>query len=299
MYNYGETYISKMNTPENMYYVIIEGKKEFIRDPSTLQHLYLGEDHQVAIDSVIQTKMVPGSVQVNHINSMSSVTVAFDVAKGYALSEAIAAVEAEAKRLLPPQIMRGLAGNSAAFKATFKQLTILILLAVFVIYVILGILYENFVYPLVPLSALPVAVLGGLATLLLFHAKLSIYALIGLIMLIGIVMKNGILVIDFALEELEQEGKSPLEAVISACLVRFRPIVMTTLAAMMGSVPVALGVGGTVSEGRAPLGLVVVGGLIFSQIVTLFVIPAFFLFVCQIHSYFKNKYKIFKSVDQN
>ncbi len=299
MYNYGETYISKMNTPQNMYYVIIEGKKEFIRDPSTLQNLYLGQEQQVAIDSVIETKMVPGSIQVNHINTMSSVTVAFDVAKGYALSEAIAAVEAEAEKLFPPEVIRALAGNSAAFKETFKQLTILILLAVFVIYIILGILYENFIYPLVPLSALPVAVLGGLATLLIFSEMLSIYALIGLIMLIGIVMKNGILVIDFALEELKESGKSPLEAVISACLVRFRPIVMTTLAAMMGSIPVALGVGGTVAEGRAPLGLVVVGGLIFSQIVTLFVIPAFFLFVCQIHDYFVAKYHLFKTIEKS
>ncbi|MBM3192443.1 MAG: efflux RND transporter permease subunit, partial [Chlamydiae bacterium] len=299
MYNYGETYISKMNTPENMYYVILEGEKPFIRDPSSLHNLYVGEDHQVAVDSVIETKMTSGSIQINHLNTMSSVTIAFDVAEGHALSEAIAAVEEEAAKLLPPEIIRGLAGNTAAFKQTFMQLTIFILLAVFVVYIILGILYENFIYPLVPLSALPIAILGGLLTLLVFRERLSIYALIGLIMLIGIVMKNGILVVDFALEEFREKGASPLKAVVAACLVRFRPIIMTTFAAMMGSVPVALGIGGTLSQGRAPLGLVVVGGLLFSQVVTLFVIPAFFLYVCQVQEHFTTKFSLFKKLEED
>jgi len=290
MYNYGETYISKINAPENLYYVILEGNKDAIRSPDKLSQLYLGQKEPVAIDSVIKTNMQPGPVQVNHLNTMSSVTVAFDVAPGYALSDAIVAIEEEAQKTLPPEIIGNLAGNTEAFKRTFKELTILIVLAVFVIYVILGILYENFLHPFTPLSALPVAVFGGLFTLILFQQTLSIYALIGLILLIGIVMKNGILIIDFALEEMKDNGKEPLEAVISASVVRFRPILMTTFAAMMGAVPVALGIGGTISEGRAPLGMVIIGGLLFSQLVTLFVIPAFFLFTCQLQSYLFKKY---------
>lgn len=297
MYNYGETYVSKMNAPENMYYVILEGNPEAIKSPEKLSNLYVGSrDKQVAVESVIKTEIKPGPVQINHLNTMSSVTVAFDVAPGYALSDAILAIEEEATKILPEEIIRNLAGNTAAFKKTFKQLTILIILAIFVIYIILGILYEDFLHPLTPLSALPVAVLGGLLTLLVFREKLSIYALIGLIMLIGIVMKNGILIVDFALEEIHENGKTPFEGVISACIVRFRPIIMTTLAAMMGSVPVALGIGGTVSEGRAPLGMVVVGGLIFSQIVTLFVLPAFFLFITNMQDFFIKKYSIFRAI---
>jgi len=290
MYNYGETYISKINAPENLYYVILEGTPSAITGPDKLSQLYLGDNQQVAIESVIKTHVQPGPVQINHINTMSAVTIAFDVAPGYALSQAIAAIEEEAKQVLPQEIIGNLAGNTEAFKKTFKELTILIILAIFVIYVILGILYENFLQPFTPLSALPVAVFGGLLTLLIFHERLSIYALIGLIMLIGIVMKNGILIVDFALEEMHENKKSPFDAVVSACVIRFRPILMTTLAAMMGSVPVALGVGGTVSEGRAPLGMVVVGGLVFSQIVTLFVLPGFFLFICQIQEYILKKY---------
>jgi hydrophobic/amphiphilic exporter-1 (mainly G- bacteria), HAE1 family len=296
MYNYGETYISKMNAPENMYYVILEGNKDAVRSPDKLSQLYLGKDKQVAIESVIKTHILPGPVQINHINTMSSVTVAFDVAPGYALSDSIAAIEEEADRILPAEIMGNLAGNTEAFKKTFRELTILIILAIFVIYIILGILYENFLHPFTPLSALPVAVFGGLLTLLLFRETLSIYALIGLIMLIGIVMKNGILIVDFALEEMELNQQNPFEAVVAACLVRFRPIVMTTFAAMMGSIPVALGIGGTISEGRAPLGVVVIGGLVFSQFVTLFVLPAFFLFVCQLQTTILKKYPIFKAL---
>jgi HAE1 family hydrophobic/amphiphilic exporter-1 len=296
MYNYGQTYISKINAPENTYYVILEGNEEAISSPEKLRNLYLGTQDQVAIESVITTETKPGPVQVNHLNTMSAVTIAFDAAPGYALSDAIAAIEEEAHNTLPESIIRNLAGNTAAFKKTFKQLTILIILAVFVIYIILGILYEDFLHPFTPLSALPVAVLGGLLTLLIFRQKLSIYALIGFIMLIGIVMKNGILIVDFTLEEIRDHHKSPFDAVISACLVRFRPIVMTTLAAMMGSVPVALGIGGTVSEGRAPLGMVVVGGLIFSQVVTLFVLPAFFLFITQLQDFFVRKYAVFRDI---
>ncbi len=315
MYAYGETYISKINEPQNMYYVILENTRDTLKDPQDTSLLYVGKKSnrvndsnlvnedldtfrttQVAINSVTDQKLVPGAQEINHINTVNSVTIAFNVGEGYALSDSIKVVEEVAKEIVPPTIMKSLAGNTAAFKKTFEQLTVLLLLAVFVIYIILGILYENFIQPITPLSALPVAVFGGLATLLIFNEKLSIYALIGLIMLIGIVMKNGILIVDFALEEMNDNGKSPYDAVVSACLVRFRPIIMTTLAAMMGSIPVAMGVGGTVAQGRAPLGMVVVGGLAFSQVVTLFVIPAFFLFVSQVNKHCVEKYKLFRPI---
>lgn len=315
MYAYGETYISKINQPENMYYVILENFPKYQKDPQDTSLLYVGKrterviddnvdnddlddfnPNQIAINSVTEQKLVSAPTEINHTNTINSVTVAFNVGEGYALSDAIKALEQTAEQVLPPTIIKFLAGNTAAFKQTFKQLTVLLILAVFVIYIILGILYENFIQPITPLSALPVAVFGGLLTLLIFNEQLSIYALIGLIMLIGIVMKNGILIVDFAIEEIEDNGKSPYDAVVSACLVRFRPIIMTTLAAMMGAVPVALGIGGTVAKGRAPLGMVVVGGLVFSQVITLYVIPAFFLFVCKVNKFFVEKYSIFRPV---
>lgn len=317
MYAYGETYISKINEPQNMYYVILENEKKYLKDPEDTSLLYVGkrtnqvesdntfntqfdvfDSNQVAVDSVIKKKIVPGPLEINHLNTINAVTIAFDVNEDYALSQAIAAIEEEASKILPGTVMRSLAGNTAAFKETFTELTILLLLAIFVIYIILGILYENFLHPITPLSALPVAVFGGLVTLLIFGEALSIYALIGLIMLIGIVMKNGILIVDFALEEMESTQCSAEKAAIKASLVRFRPIIMTTLAAMMGSVPVALGIGGTVAEGRAPLGMVVVGGLIYSQLITLFVIPAVFVVVSKLSESFKSKYELFRTMDE-
>lgn len=275
MYTLGETYISEMRAPENLYYVILEGNKDAVADPSKLQRLYL--NNEVALEGVIDTHMDLQPLQINHINTLASATISFDVADGYALGDAIKAIEEEASSTLPSEIFRKLAGGTAAFKKIFIDLSFMILLAIFVIYIVLGILYENFIYPLAPLSALPIAMFGGLATLWIFQQFLSVYAMIGLIMLIGIVMKNGILMVDFALELIEKENTSPQQAIVDAARLRFRPILMTTLAAMMGAVPIALGIGGTVSEGRAPLGMVVIGGLFFSQIVTLFVIPVFFI----------------------
>jgi HAE1 family hydrophobic/amphiphilic exporter-1 len=233
-----------------------------------------------AVNSLIDTKVVTKPETVNHINALPSVTIVFDNAPGVPLSTAVAAVERLARETLPDDVMGTIAGNTEEFKSSTATFILLVFIAIFVIYIILGILYENFLHPLTALSAIPVALLGGLLTLALFNKTLSLYALIGLIMLLGIVMKNGILVIDFALEEMKN-GLSSEEAAYQACEIRFRPIIMTTLAAMMGSVPIALGIGGTVAEGRAPLGLAVVGGLLFSQAVTLFVIPCIFCYVCK------------------
>jgi hydrophobic/amphiphilic exporter-1 (mainly G- bacteria), HAE1 family len=295
MYAYGEKYISKMNETQNMYYVIVQALDRDVEYPSQTNRLYLGNgDHQVAIDSVINKELAAGLLEINHINTLPSVTIAFNVAPGYALSEALQAFQVAADPLLPRGIMGHFAGNTSAFKTTFLQMTILLIVALFVVYLILGILYENFIYPLPPLSSLPVAALGGFITLIIFNQALSIYALIGIFMLLGIVLKNGILVIDFALEEMRDHQKSPEEAALRACLIRFRPIIMTTLAAVMGAVPIAMGVGGTVAKGRAPLGMVVVGGLLFAQLITLFVLPVFFVVTCKIHNFFTTRFELFK-----
>jgi HAE1 family hydrophobic/amphiphilic exporter-1 len=293
MYAYGETYISKMNTPENIYYLILQASDPYVKDPNNLKNLYFGKDQSVAIDSVIESHWKLDPVQLNHINGFNSITISFDVGSGYALSEALKALDEEAKNFLPSQVIATAAGSTAAFKTIFKQLGLMIFLAIFVIYVILGIIYENFLYPITPLSVLPLTLVGGLLSLVIVGEVLSVYAMIGFIMLIGIVMKNGILIVDFALEEMNIHKKSPYDAIISASIVRFRPIIMTTFAAMMGSIPIALGFGGTISKGRAPLGIVVVGGLVFSQLVTLFVIPVFFLYVSKVENFFLNKFSIF------
>lgn len=300
MYAYGETYISKMNMPENMYYVILELESDFLRDPSDLASLYIGnndpnggESNQVFAKSVVNTRMISTPETVNHLNALSAVTISFDAAPGVPLSEAVEAVQelSEANKL--ENVMGMMLGNTAAFEAAMKQFIGLIVVALFVIYVILGILYENFVYPITPLSSVPVALLGGILSLLIFGQILSIYAIIGLIMLLGIVMKNGILIVDFALEIMEKEELCEYDAVFKACLLRFRPIIMTTIAAMMGAVPIALGIGGTIAQGRAPLGIAVVGGLIFAQFVTLFLTPVVFVYIEHLNEWVKTKFNMF------
>lgn len=292
-YAYGETYISKINASQDMYYVILEASPPFDRDPSVLGTLYTGKN-QVAVQSVIDSEIVTKPETVNHINALPSVTIVFDNAPGVPLSKAIAAVEKLAGEILPDDVMGGIAGNTEEFRKSSNEFILLVFIAIFVIYIILGILYENFLHPFTALSVIPVALLGGLLSLLIFGETLSIYALIGLIMLFGIVMKNGILIIDFALEEMEKNHLSEEEAVYKASETRFRPIIMTTLAAMMGSVPIALGIGGTVAEGRAPLGVAVVGGLLFSQAVTLFVVPCVFCYITRLHHLILKRYPLFK-----
>jgi HAE1 family hydrophobic/amphiphilic exporter-1 len=292
-YAYGETYISKINASQDMYYVILEVAPFFDRDPSLLSTLYTGKN-QVAVQSVIDTQIITRPETVNHINALPSVTVVFDNAPNVPLSEAIAAVERVANEVLPDDVMGAIAGNTEEFKKSSNEFILLVFISIFVIYVILGILYENFLHPLTALSVIPVALVGGLLSLLIFGEILSIYALIGLIMLFGIVMKNGILIIDFALEEMDKSCNEE-DAVYKACENRFRPIIMTSLTAMMGSVPIALGIGGTVAEGRAPLGIVIVGGLVFSQAVTLFVIPCVFCYITKFEKYIMKRYPIFQN----
>lgn len=294
-YAYGETYISKINTPEDTYYVILETQEKYLKDPSKLGTLYTSNEQpdQVAINSMIDQKIFSSPSTVNHLNTLPAVTITFNPGPGVALSTALTELQRLSKETFPEDVLSRMVGNTAAFQGAMKEFVVLILVSIFVIYIILGILYENFLHPLTALSIAPVAVFGGLLSLLIFGQHLSIYAFVGLIMLLGIVMKNGILIIDFTLEIMENEKCKREEAVYKACLIRFRPIVMTTIAAMMGALPIALGLGGSIAKGRAPLGIAVVGGLLFAQVVSLFLTPAVFIYIDEFNSHLKKRFPLF------
>src|SRR5262249_43732025 len=267
------------------YKVIVELQPEFQGDPSVLSILYVRSSggQLVPLDTVAQLKFDQGPLTVNHQNQFPSVTLSFNPKPGVALSEAVGAVEQVAAATLPPTVNGQLRGSAQAFRQSMGNLFELIVFALLVIYIILGILYESFIHPLTILSGLPAAALGGLLTLRLFGRPLDFYSFVGIIMLIGIVKKNAIMVIDFAIAG-RRAGKKPFEAVYDGCLVRLRPIMMTTVAATMGALPIAVGVGAG-GESRQPLGLVVVGGLLFSQVVTLYLMPVFYLYMEQLQEW--------------
>jgi len=276
---YGSRQISTIYAPQNEYQVIMELLPEFQSGPEDLPLLYVRnkQGELVPIQTLARVEPGLGPLSVNHFGQLPAVTLSFNLRPGVALGQALGEVDRAAKSALPATITTSLQGTAQAFESSMQGLGLLLLITILVIYMVLGVLYESFIHPLTILSALPFAGAGAIATLMLFRTELNIYAFVGIIMLVGLVKKNGIIMIDFALEAMRNEGRTPIEAIHEACVVRFRPIMMTSMAAFFGTLPIALGFGAG-AEARRPLGLAVVGGLLFSQLLTLFVTPVVFTY---------------------
>ena len=288
---YGQRQISTIYTSTNQYWVVMEVMPQYQRDPSALSLLYVRSSagRQIPLNEVAKLTRTVGPLTVTHAGQIPSVTISFNLRPGVALGDAIRQVQAIRSDLhLPVTMTTTFQGAAQAFQSSTQGLWLLLGVAVLVIYIVLGILYESFVHPLTILSGLPAAGFGALLTLELFHTDLNIYAFVGLIMLIGIVKKNAIMMIDFALDAQRNEGRSPAEAIYQGCLLRFRPIMMTTMSALLGTLPIALGLGAG-GEARRPLGLAVVGGLLVSQLLTLYLTPVVYLYLDRLQKKFSRK----------
>ena len=293
---YAQNYVYLIKKSTDQYQVVMEVGDAQRTQPQNLEALYVKADDGktlVPLKAVARWREVIGPQSVNHINQFPSVTISFNLVPGAVIGDAAKFVEQTAAEVLPPNIRGSMQGEALVFKETVESLTLQMVFAVFAMYIILGILYESYVHPVTVLTALPVATVGGLATLLLFHQEASLYAFVGMFLLIGIVKKNGIMMIDFALQRMA-EGLDREAAVHEASVERFRPIMMTTFAALMGAVPLALGFGADGSS-RQPLGLIIVGGLIVSQLVTLYITPALFLYLEAFQENVLDRYAFFRS----
>ncbi len=278
---FADSNLSPINEPENQYYAIMEVLPQFYRNPKELSQLYVrsfSNGNLTPLSEIVAMTETTGPLSVNHINTLPSATISFNLVNT-PLSTAMKQLDKTSREILPPTVSGSAQGSASIFAASFADMSTLLLITIFVIYVILGILYENFLHPITVMTTLPPAALGGLLSLILTGNTLNIYAFVGIILLLGIVLKNGIILVEFANEAIVKEGKTIDEAILHACVTRFRPILMTTISALMGGVPIALGIGGQTAQSRRSLGFVIVGGLIFSQILTLYLTPVVYTYL--------------------
>ncbi len=291
---FGQRQVSVIYTPLNQYHVVMEAAPAFWQQPDTLRdiHVLSSGGQLVPLSAFTSYKTSASALAVNHQSQFPAVTTSFNLAPGVSLGAAVAAIEEATHQMGLPSSIRGkFAGTAQAFQASLKSQPLLILFALIAVYIVLGILYESYIHPLTILSTLPSAGVGAVAALMIFGSDLNLIAIIGVILLIGIVKKNGIMMVDFALSVQRREGKSPGDAIFESCLLRFRPIMMTTMAALLGAVPLALGTG-VGSELRRPLGIAIVGGLIFSQMMTLYTTPVVYLYLDRFRTWFDKRRKL-------
>ncbi|QOY89036.1 efflux RND transporter permease subunit [Paludibaculum fermentans] len=287
---YGPRWVSTIYAPVNEYKVLLELMPKYQADPNALSMLYLKTTagRLIPLDSVAQVTSDTGPQTVNHFGQLPAVTISFNLRPGTSLGDTVTQIEKLAKEQLPPTVSTAFQGAAKSFQSSLSNLWLLLIVAILVVYIVLGVLYESYIHPLTILSGLPSAGFGALVTLYIFHMDLNIYAFVGLIMLIGIVKKNAIMQIDFALDAERHQGMSAGEAIYQGCLIRFRPIMMTTMAALLGAVPIALGYGAG-GEARQPLGLAVVGGLLFSQLVTLYLTPVVYTYMAGLQDWLRRR----------
>jgi HAE1 family hydrophobic/amphiphilic exporter-1 len=288
---FGQRIVSTMFTALNQYHVVLEVLPRFRSSPTALHEIYLNSSsgQQVPLSALTNSTITATPIVINHQGMFPSTTISFNLKPGVALGEAVAAIQQfEQHSGKPASLTATFQGNANAFQAALGGELVLVLAALVVIYIILGVLYESLVHPITILSTLPSAGIGALLLLMAVHMDLSVIAIIGIILLIGIVKKNGIMLVDFALEVERNEGAGPEESIYQACVLRFRPILMTTMAAILGGVPLMLGTG-TGSEIRQPLGYTIVGGLIVSQLLTLFTTPVVYLYLDRLQQFFTRR----------
>jgi HAE1 family hydrophobic/amphiphilic exporter-1 len=289
---FGPRLASTIYSPTNQYRVLLEMLPKFQEHTDGLDMIYLKSDsgQLVPLNAVASLKADAGPQSIPHTGQLPSVSISFALRPGVSLGQATDEIEEAARANLPGTITGVFQGTAKVFQDSMRNMGILLIVAIAVVYIVLGVLYESYIHPLTILSGLPSAGFGALLTLVLFKVDLSIYSFVGLIMLIGIVKKNAIMQIDFALDAERNQGMSPMDAIYEGCLIRFRPIMMTTMAALLGAVPIAVGYGAG-GEARQPLGLAVVGGLLFSQLITLYLTPVFYTYMEALVQKFKRKKK--------